>query len=245
MIVAAITGFVIGYLLAIPPGPIGMASVRMALRDGWRPGLYLAVGAGLFDVMYCILAMWASTAVVSALSSWEAESPLLIVAFQFAVVIGMVWFGVLQLRENSATPAAAKPPSSKLVANLSTHGPLFVGVGFAIANLANPTFIPALVAMTTFVQRLAWFEESFYTALAFSIGFGAGNMLWLVTLVRIVLALREKLTPTLILRIQQASGVTLIGFAVFYGFRIVVNTPWHDFPRLFTAVYVFFRNVAV
>ncbi len=237
MIVAVIIGLVVGYILAIPPGPIGMASVRTGLRDGWRASIHLAVGAGLLDLVYCALAMWASTAVVSALRGVEEGNPAVTLGLQFVIVAAMILFGIVQMREHPISNGEnGTATRMSALQRITSRGPFFVGVGFAVANLANPTFIPAVMAMTTFVQKMELFEETFVNAMAFSLGFGAGNTLWLLTLVRIVMALRSRLTPTFIHRIQQFSGVTLIGFGAFYAYRIATTTPWSEIMRMFSRV---------
>jgi len=234
MLIAILAGLVIGFVLAIPPGPIGMASIRMGIRDGWAMTLKLALGAGLFDVIYCALAMLATTAIKGYFDGLDASHPLITIGLQVLIAMGMVTFGVIMFRE--PPPAEADKPKhmrgEKVLELAQGHGPFFIGIGFAVANLANPTFIPTLAAITTFVRAQ---DLSVLNDVIFSIGFGAGNMLWLATLVKLVLRFRERMTPTLLKRIQQGSGVTLIGFGAFYGIRIVV-TRWDDISRaLFTA----------
>lgn len=234
MLGAIIIGLAVGYILAIPPGPIGMASIRTGLREGGMPALKLALGAGIFDIVYCALAMVATSAIVRWLEAIEHISPLAPVAIQLVIVGVMIGFGILQMKDreprNAEPSTTAKP--SRIAEWLKGHGPFFVGVGFALANLANPTFIPALAAMTTFIQKFGWFESTVANNVVFSIGFGIDNFLWLFTLVRLVLALRHKMTPTFLRRIQQLSGVTLIGFGTFYGIRIIALTKWPELLRL-------------
>jgi len=237
MLIAILAGLVIGFVLAIPPGPIGMASIRMGIRDGWAMTLKLALGAGLFDVIYCALAMLATTAIKGYFDGLDASHPLITIGLQVLIAMGMVTFGVIMFRE--PPPAEADKPKhmrgEKVLELAQGHGPFFIGIGFAVANLANPTFIPTLAAITTFVRAQDLYTASVLNDVIFSIGFGAGNMLWLATLVKLVLRFRERMTPTLLKRIQQGSGVTLIGFGAFYGIRIVV-TRWDDISRaLFTA----------
>lgn len=237
MLLALILGAVIGYVLAIPPGPIGMASIRTGVNDGWRQAMKLAIGAGIFDLLYCALAMMATSAIVGMMDEWGTQWPLFRPGFQVLVVVLMIVFGIHQMRVKA--PEARLVPSKRagtIVSKAASHGPFFVGVGFAVANLANPTFIPSLAAMTAFVQKSDLYESTVMSNVAFSVGFGVGNVLWLFTLVRIVLAFRERMTPMFIKRIQQISGATLIGFGTFYGVRVLVITKWADLFRLAFAI---------
>ena len=237
MITAVLLGILVGFVLAIPPGPIGMAAIRMAIDEGWRSTLRLAFGASLFDVAYCTLAMIATSAVVRLLQKFETTSPLATIGFQLAIVVVMIIFGIVQMRARPKKPRV-KPIGKRattFIEWIKGHGPFFVGAGFALANLANPTFVPSLAALSTFIQKLDLFEDSMVTDALFAVGFGAGNFLWLVVIAHLVISNREKMTPTFIKRIQQLSGATLIGFGTFYGVRILVITKWADVARIIFA----------
>lgn len=213
-----------------------MAAIRTGVHDGWVAAVKLAVGAGLSDVVYCAIAMFATRAIVDVLHDMEKSLPIATLTFQLVVVVVMVIFGIKQMREKPAKShnVNMNMPQRKprnIVEWFKSHGPFFIGVGFAVANLANPSFIPALAAMTTFIHKLEWFDTSIVTNLSFALGFGLGNMLWLFTLARLVIANRNKLTQTFLLRIQQVTGVTLIGFGTFYGLRVLIVTKWGDLLR--------------
>lgn len=236
MITAILVGIAVGFMLAIPPGPIAMAAIRTGIRDGWKSALKLGAGASMFDVMYSGLAMLATSAVVAVLQDLEASSPLPTIILQFAIVGVMIGFGVMQFRERPYRPdVQPRQKPSNFIDWIRGHGPFLVGSGYAVANLANPTFIPSVAALTTFVQKLEVFEDSVVNDLIFAIGFGAGNMLWLIILVRLIVANRHRMTPTFIKRIQQLSGATLIGFGTFYGIRILAVTKWAEVLRIIFA----------
>ncbi len=237
MIIAILTGTLIGFVLAIPPGPIGMAAIRMGLRDGWTSSLRLALGAGVFDAIYCGLAMIAAGYVTALFHDLEDSSPLAPIAIQLVIVLVMIVFGWLQMRDRSANRTTGdrigtEASPSAIQQWMRNHGPFFVGVGYALANLANPTFIPALSIMTTAVQASGWYTSNAPNNVLFSIAFGLGNMLWLALLSRIVVSQQHRMTPLFVRRIQQLSGLTLIGFGTMFGVRIIATTKWPELLRL-------------
>jgi threonine/homoserine/homoserine lactone efflux protein len=237
MVLGLFFGLIAGYILAIPPGPIGMASIRTGLRDGWSAALKLALGAGLFDVAYCALAMVAASAVASMFDDVAHTTPWMPLALQLLIVAVMIAFGVVQLRDRTqAVSDDSLETQSAVLKWFRTHGPFFVGVGFAIANLANPTFIPSLMFVTTLAQNAGVYESTTMANLMFAIGFGIGNMAWLATLVRIVLAYRHRMTPSFVTLIQRISGAALIGFGTFYGVRLLIFTKWSEVLRLAVAL---------
>lgn len=229
MLVALIFGCIVGYILAIPPGPIGMAALRTSMREGWRAAAKLAFGAGLLDVLYCAAAMLASAAITDLFTNGIGPNPLVGLLLQLLIVALMIGFGIAQLRRGPMSPDVPVKPgkaTGTLMERLRTHGPFFIGIGYALANLANPTFGPTLVAMATSIHNTNFFQEGTLNDLTFSLGFGVGNVLWLLTLVRLVMRYQHRMTPTFVLRIQQASGGMLILFGVAIGGRIAMSTSW-------------------
>lgn len=228
--IAFVVGLLVGYVLAIPPGPIGMAAMRSAVRDGWKASVKIAAGAGVLDAIYSAVAMIATAAAVDALHRMDQVYPQATLLIQLAIVVLMMVTGTLQVRKanrgSRIIDAEGTLDREQRFQWFRTHGPFFVGVGYAVANLANPTFVPALAAMTTFIQGLGWFAPHTVNRLLFAVGFGLGNMAWLVTLVRIVLAYRDRMSPVFMKRLQQISGFSLIGFGTFYAVRIIVTTDW-------------------
>lgn len=242
MIFALIIGLIVGYVLAIPPGPIGMAAIRTGIRQGFAAAFKLAIGAGLFDFLYCTIAMIATSAVVDALTEMEKDSPMLTLAIQLAVVVAMIIFGIVTFREQVPVKSIEIEQEPELEKNKRTifeyfknHGPFFVGVGFALANLANPTFVPSLAATATFVQKLGFFDNTMVNNVVFALGFGIGNMAWLATLVKLILMFKDRMNSSFLKRIQQVSGVTLVGFGAFYGILVVI-TKWAQISRVLFAL---------
>ncbi|MBU3742025.1 MAG: hypothetical protein FGM24_07030 [Candidatus Kapabacteria bacterium] len=208
--------------------------MRTALRSGWGASVKLAIGAGLFDVLYCMLAMLATSAASRLIGAASTAYPGASIAVQLMIVLAMVAFGITQMRQPPLPPQSRDddaPTDTGWVARIRSHGPFFVGVGFAIANLANPTFLPALAALSTFMQHSGWYATTVWNAVAFSVMFGIGQASWLLTLVRLLLRHRDRMTPTFVKRLQQAAGLVLIAFGTVYAVRILTDTEWSTVLR--------------
>jgi threonine/homoserine/homoserine lactone efflux protein len=225
---ALITGFIIGYILAIPPGPLGLAAIRYGTRHKLGAVVALAAGAGLLDMLYSLAAMWASGGLVSALvsTSETGDSANFMTVTRLIIAGVMIVAGLVFLRR----PAAAKgqdsvdgPPLWMQRLGLAPALlPFLVGIGFAVTNIANPTFLPSLVVMSGMIRSAGLLGAATSEVLIFSIGFGLGNALWLVTLGMLVQRYRERFTGPLLLRIRSVMGVTLIGVGLLYVVRIAV-----------------------
>ena len=69
MLTALLVGLVVGFVLAVPPGPIAMACIHQGLAGQTRAGVALVLGASVMDSVYALLAAFASSALVEAL--WD------------------------------------------------------------------------------------------------------------------------------------------------------------------------------
>jgi threonine/homoserine/homoserine lactone efflux protein len=240
MIISLLIGTVIGIILAMPPGPIAMANIKLGLEKSRKDCVQFSLGTALMDLLYCLIAIFAASAIESAISEYFISNPFLSLFFQFIVVSGLIFFGFKQVRtrkeeiESFRSTKSSKLPTFLL--NLKNKGPLFLGISLAFTNLANPTFIPSLTLMSAWVHKFELFQDLIAENLSFSLGFGIGNFIWLYFLSWIVMRNRHKLSEVSILRIKQFAGVTFIGFGGFIGYRIVMFTNW---AQIFKYAFVF------
>ncbi len=227
MLSAVISGALIGFVLAMPPGPIAMANIRLALEKHRKDCVYFSIGTALMDLFYCLIAITAASAIHSAISDYFDSFPVVSLIFQFLVVFCLIFFGIQQFNSRKKIiDTDDLPKSPTFLQTLKNKGPLFLGISLAFTNLANPTFFPSLTVMSAWVQKVELFPNDLYMNLIFSLGFGIGNFLWLYILAMIILRNKHKLSENSIYRIKQFAGVTFIGFGGLIGYRVVMFTNW-------------------
>lgn len=234
MIVSLLTGLVVGYVLAIPPGPVGVTILKAGMRDDRRSGVASAAGAGAIDAVFCIVATLMTSAFFETLQLFFRDYPLAMLVFQAVVVVAMVGYGALQFRApKSAADITSPNPGrlAELTARLQRNGPFFVGVGIALANVANPTFLPSIAYTAMSVQHFGLVGSSAVDAALFSLGFGAGNFAWSYSLLRFILHYRTRFSPALTVRIHQFAGLTMIGVGTYLGYRVLLVTKWAELLR--------------
>jgi threonine/homoserine/homoserine lactone efflux protein len=108
MVTALCVGLVVGFVLAIPPGPITLACLRQALAGQTREGVALALAASAMDIVYALLAAMASSALVGALRDIATGNAWYLLAFQGGCIVVLVVLGLHYWRPT--TPAGTRPP---------------------------------------------------------------------------------------------------------------------------------------
>jgi threonine/homoserine/homoserine lactone efflux protein len=238
MIIALLSGIIIGFILAIPPGPVAVTALRISLEQGLKNGIFAALGTGFMDFVYCLVVIFATSAVLALVNNFFIDYPIVFLVFQVLVVVSVIIYGVinLKLKDRIVNPKKKRDPGKfKYLDGLSKRGPFLLGIAVALANAANPTFLPALAYITVNAQKFILHENNALENIVFAFAFGLGNFLWLYAISRILLHYQDKMSKNTIARIHQFAGVTLIGFGTILGYRVITLTHWPEILRLFFA----------
>src|SRR4029453_10122935 len=102
MVTALFVGLVVGFVLAMPPGSITIACLRQALAGQTREGGALALAASAMDIVYALLAAFASSGLVGALRDTLTGNAWYLLAFQGGVYRGAGRAGPARLAADHA-----------------------------------------------------------------------------------------------------------------------------------------------
>jgi threonine/homoserine/homoserine lactone efflux protein len=235
MALSLLIGAAIGFVLASPPGPIAVHVIRKTLEDEIREADRIGWGSAFADFVYCLAILLATSTIHGTVSNIFTDWPISFFIFQLTCIIAMLGFGIVNLRKQRETKMGVQPNpvgKGKILQRIASHGPFFVGVGLAIANLANPTFIPSLTYLIMVVYQYGFVESYFGSQLSFATGFGLGTLAWMILLVRGIKHYRKRMSPQFLERIYQFAGITFIGFGTYLGYRVFAFTKWADILRI-------------
>jgi threonine/homoserine/homoserine lactone efflux protein len=205
MLTALLVGLVVGFVLAIPPGPLAMACVHQGLAGQTRAGVALALGAAAMDSVYALLAAFASSALVGALWGLVLHHAWARLAFQGGSIVVLV---VMGLRYCFTTlPGEATPVQPEVRGRpLGEASPAVRGVLIALTNLASPTFLPSLIVVMSFVHVHGWVGHTVGAHILYALGFGSGGALWFLLLLRILSRLRAQVSPIVMALVYKGVG---------------------------------------
>ncbi|MES2766759.1 MAG: LysE family transporter [Bacteroidota bacterium] len=232
MVAAFFIGIAIGFVLAMPPGPISIYSIKSGIERGLRNGLMVGLGASAMDVLYSFTAMMATSALVGNYNSFTEEYPVIDFTVRMAIIAFLIIYGIIQLRYSPARDekqekTVLKKEESALRFFKKFQGPFFVGVAMALVNAVHPTFLPALAAQAVTVQHNGWVDpKKISEIMAFALGFGLGNMTWMYVLLKIVLRFRHHISTGFMENLRRFVAVVFIVFGLYLAFRVITITNW-------------------
>lgn len=227
MITALIIGFVTGFLISIPIGPVSASIINRTLRYGARNGMYVSLGAGLMDLIYCGGA--------AQIHQFLQESPLINLIFQICGLIVLTIIGIKTVKtrtevdpETEETDRETQLEAERKIKllRISQTGFLAPFVMGVILYASNFAAIPEWITISALWREAGLLEEGILVNGSFALGAGLGTLGWGSFLVRFIERRRRGFKPAFLQKVNMAAGGALIVFGIYFGIVIVRDTNW-------------------
>jgi amino acid exporter len=214
VIVAALTGFISGFLVSFPVGPINLTILNEGARRGFRWALLIAAGAVLMETIYCTLAfMGVSTFFVHKTIKAAVE----LISFLLMLYLGVKFLRSRQVEEHN-------PIEDRIEEKLHPHSAFMTGF---VRVLGNPGVLLLWVTLTaTFVSH-DWVGVNYREKVACILGVCLGTAAWFVLLSYTVSRGHKRFSPRTLLLMEHFSGAILLLVALVLGVRLVVLIERH------------------
>jgi len=204
MLPALLIGLVLGFFGSVPvAGPVSALVLRRGLEGRVRSGGFVALGAGLAEGLYALLAFWGFAELV------EGNPRVAVVSLGATATI-LFGLGLSFLR--------AKPSTGETYEGYDSRRKGFL-LGFTVAAF-NPTLIVVWAAVVTILFDLRLIAFTPRLALPFGIGCCLGIAAWFMMLLRIVQRGRKRFSEEGVKRFMRVMGLFLIGVSIWFGFRV-------------------------
>lgn len=231
MIGGILIGLAVGFVMSIPPGPISVAIIRHGIQGKRERGAKVALGAALIDVAYAFIAATASSAIIRKVDHLIQVNGWLEFAFQIVCIIVLVAMGYRYFRaspEDVQHTSDDEEVKEHRAERFGATTGFMLGILMAVMNLANPSFLPSLIAVAGFLHAEHWISSGVVESLGYAAGFGAGVFLWFTLLLRLVMHLRTRMSTTFFMSIFKFAGGTFFLFALILLVRVVAGTDWAE-----------------
>jgi len=203
-------GFVLGWSVAWPPGPINAEIIRRTLARGFWSGYGVGLGASSGDALWAVgVILGAGALLVSSAAQWLlAGVSTLALLLLAGLYLRGAWHGVALWRAGAAAPAP--PPFER------ARGGYLLGLSLALASPWNIAFWLAVVGRPETLQ--AGPAGAVIVALAVLLGTNA----WVVLLTIVVARLRRHAAGAAWDTLAKgATGLLMLYFALAGALRLV------------------------
>lgn len=193
-------GWILGFLIAAPIGPVGLMCFERSIRTGFLAGIASGTGAALADGFYAAVAGFGVISIMNFLKANEQ-------AIAFGGCMLLIILGTYSLLQSQ---------SRNIASNLQQNSKTKVSVAiytlqtFAI-TITNPATIISFIAAFTSVGILQG-THNFFSASILVLGVFLGSLSWWVILCGGAMMLRHRLSNKTITYVNKAMAVCLIIF---------------------------------
>jgi len=189
-------GFVLGFAIAAPVGPIGILCIRKTLQFGKISGMCSGLGAAAADTLYGSLAAFGLTFLSTPLLAWS----------HWLKLIGSFFLLFLSYRSFHAKPYESEQRLSHISLVKDFIGTFFL-------TLTNPlTFLCYLAVFAA--MGLADIVDGSFSNFLLIAGVFSGSAFWWLILSEGVGLLRHKLNKNSMIWINRTAGIVIGAFGL-------------------------------
>ncbi|MEK6571687.1 MAG: LysE family transporter [Bacteroidota bacterium] len=203
---AALVGFLVGFVTSVPIGPINLAVLTKGVRESFAHGISVAIGAAVMDFVYAAAAMFGFFAIF--------QGPRVGFLFQLLGFILLVYFGIKSILSK---PAKVEN-GMKLPLKRELHSSFWVGV---FLYLSNPTFLGYWITVAGAIQAYQLVIAEWIDNLFFAVGVGFGSVTWFYILLRFFHRRSLTLKPETVHKMSVIAGYILLAFACYLGYELI------------------------
>jgi threonine/homoserine/homoserine lactone efflux protein len=187
-------GFLLGFSIAAPVGPIGVLCIRRTLADGRLAGFLSGIGAATADMLYGAIAAFGLTAVMN----------LLVSAQPWLRAVGGLFLLYLGIRTFFTRPASESAPA-RATGLFSAYASTF------LLTVTNPMTILSFLGIFSAILPATTDAAS---SASLVLGVFLGSAFWWLALSGLVGLFRERFTAAWMQWVNRVSGVVITVFAM-------------------------------
>lgn len=206
MIIALLVGFIVGFLICIPVGPINMWAVSTQLKHNFKSAFSIALGASTMDFVYFMV-------ILSGLSLFNF-TPKTIHLLKIVGVVVLFSFGLKEILTKKVSFTISEEEKKKAP---KAHSYFLLGV---LIYTSNPTLIASMTGVASVIKSWKLFDENLTNHIMLSMGLSFGTMAWFYLLLKIVNKNKHKIPERFFVRFSKACGIFILAFSLYMAFNV-------------------------
>jgi len=222
-LVAVVTGFVFGWIVSVPVGPVNLTIMNEGARRGFRWAALIGLGATAMEVLYCALGFVTSFA--GFFKNHYVDAGMQVFSFAFMLFLGMKFLMAKSVPVmDQLEQRLEQRLEERIERKLHPHSAFMIGF---VRTMANPGVLLCWMVLGTYFISRGWVEDSNQGRLACLIGVTVGVGCWFIGLSWAVSLGHRKFTEKTMLRLERGSGVGLLIIGLAHGFYLAWKLAQH------------------
>jgi threonine/homoserine/homoserine lactone efflux protein len=207
-LVAVLTGFISGFILSVPVGPVNLTIVNEGARRGLLWAVLIGFGAVAMEVIYCALAF---TGFANFFDGKMIKAVMELTSFVFFLYLGIRFLTV-------RTITAVAPMEERIKGKLNPHSAFAIGF---VRVMGNPGVFLFWIFLAALFRAHDWVEATLAGTVSCVAGVAGGTSVWFCGLSYAVSRGHGKFSERTLLLMERISGICLLAMAIGQGVHIV------------------------
>jgi len=221
-VVAALTGFLSGFLLSVPVGPINLTILNEGARRGFYWAMMIGFGASAMEVIYCFIAF---TGFASFFSQGPVKAAMELFSFVFMLFLGIKFLMTKSVEQAPVDfGATADRIEERLQERIHPRSAFTIGLVRVMGNVGVLAFW--IIFAANFISH-EWVTPDWPGKLACVAGVALGTSIWFVGLSWAVSRGHGKFSEKTLLRMEHLSGIGLLALALIHGGIMISQMARH------------------
>jgi threonine/homoserine/homoserine lactone efflux protein len=208
LLTSGLAGFISGFLVCIPVGPINVAIINEGARRGLLWSVMIGLGAMVMDTIYCGIAF---TGFSSLFTGEIVRSVMELLSFMLMFFLGIKYILARDVPEHTLTVDAMEH-------KFHPHTAFWIGF---VRVLGNPAVLLFWFTLSATFLAHEWISDEIASKALCALGNFCGGMTWFFFLSFLVSKGHGKFSTRTLLNMSRVSGFSLLVAAGFIGVRLV------------------------
>ncbi len=207
---ALLAGFVCGFVVCIPVGPVNLTVIRYALRKGFLPAFLVGLGAAAAEMIYAAALLAGHTTIL--------DKPLVRDTMRAVAVAVIALIGIRSLLFREEKVEARDAAVAERV-DERWHHPRALVLGFVL-TITNLMLLVLWATLTAFLFAREWVQPALSSRAMCSVGVLLGCSVWYLALAFFVSLAHRRVSPKTLTILVRACGVVFLLFAGLLAYRL-------------------------
>ncbi len=221
ILVSALTGFVSGFLLSMPVGPVNLTIINGGAQRGFKYAMLIGLGAATMDVIYCTIAF---TGFSSFFGNRMVKASMEVFTFVFMLFLGMKFLSAKTVIAPTQLGSAASRIEKRIDEKLHPHSAFMTGLVRVMGNLGVLLF---WIVLALYFLSHDWVDDTLAGKSACIAGVALGANLWFFVASYLSSRGQGRLSEQTLLRMEHLSGICLLVLGFYHGGHIAWQLARH------------------
>jgi L-lysine exporter family protein LysE/ArgO len=204
-----IIGLLVGFIAAIPIGPINVFAITQTMKRDFLHGLLVGLTSALMDIVFCFIAI----AGMHTLSSSIKELLPYIKLFGIVVILFIASRLIHQARHFDKEKASSQSTVSTVPRPI---------IGALLLYITNPGLYMFWFAVGGTVTAHHLVHPAEWSGPLFALTTGIGTTIWYIVLCRYVAKYHHQFSPRTFTQILRVTALILLGLATYTAITLVI-----------------------